>query len=90
MHDENFPESANLYKQSLRRIFKIVWPETISNEHLWKMTAGKPIIQQNKKRKWKWVGYTLRKDSQAIDKLSIGTPRDNAREKSLRRLEGER
>jgi hypothetical protein len=40
----------------LRRIFKIFWPETNSNEHLWQMAKEKPIIQQIKDRKWQWTG----------------------------------
>jgi ribonuclease HI len=32
------------------------------------MAKEKPVIQQMKKRKWKWIGYTLRKDSQAVER----------------------
>jgi hypothetical protein len=52
----------------LRRIFKIFWPGTNSNEHLWQRAKEKPIIQQIKERKWKWVGHILRKDSHAIER----------------------
>jgi hypothetical protein len=38
------------------------------NEHLWKIAKEKPIIQQIKERKWKWIGHTLKKDSQAIER----------------------
>jgi hypothetical protein len=51
------------------------------NEHLWQIAEKKPIIQQIKERKW--VQYSLRKDSQAIDKFSIGTLRDDIREENL-------
>jgi hypothetical protein len=30
------------------------------------MAKEKPVIQQMKERKWKWIGYTLRKDSQDL------------------------
>jgi hypothetical protein len=32
------------------------------------MAKEQSIIQQIKERKWKWIGHTLRKDSQAIDR----------------------
>jgi hypothetical protein len=32
------------------------------------MAKNKPVIQQIKERKWKWIGHTLRKDSQAIER----------------------
>jgi hypothetical protein len=55
----------------LRRVFKIFWPQTISNEHLWKMAREKPIIIQIKDRKWQWIGHTLRKDSQATERQDL-------------------
>jgi hypothetical protein len=48
------------------------------------MAKEKLIIQQIKDGKWKWIGHTWRKGSQAIDKFSIGTLRDDAREEDLR------
>jgi hypothetical protein len=32
------------------------------------MAKEKPIIQQIKERKWKWIGHILRKDSQAKER----------------------
>jgi hypothetical protein len=32
------------------------------------MAKEKPIIPQIKERKWKWIGHTLRKDSQVIER----------------------
>jgi hypothetical protein len=32
------------------------------------MSKQKPIIPQVKGRKWKWIGHSLRKDSQAIER----------------------
>jgi hypothetical protein len=65
VHKDNFPESQTFINRCLRRIFKILWPETNLNEHLWQMAKKKPITQQIKGRKW--IGHTLRKDTQATD-----------------------
>ena len=45
------------------------WTDKISNTTLWKMTKQLPLENEIKKRKWRWIGHTLRKPpntSQAI------------------------
>jgi hypothetical protein len=42
-------------------IINIRWPDTVSNEDLWKITKQQPIGIQIKSRKWHWIGHTLRK-----------------------------
>jgi hypothetical protein len=46
----------------LRRILNVRWPEVISNIMLWETTRETPVETQIKKRKWKWIGHTIRKD----------------------------
>jgi hypothetical protein len=43
-------------------------PEIISNENLWKITNQRPIEIQIKRRKWRWIGHTLRKPTGCIQK----------------------
>jgi len=45
----------------LRRILNIRWPNHISNKQLWERTRQGPIDLEIKKRKWRWIGHTLRK-----------------------------
>jgi hypothetical protein len=47
----------------LRKILQIRWPDTITNEVLWEQTGQKPLENHIKKRKWSWIGHTLRKPS---------------------------
>jgi hypothetical protein len=46
----------------LRYIMKIWWPRDISNEKLWEMTGQININKKIRKRKFGWIGLTLRKD----------------------------
>jgi len=46
----------------LRRIMNIKWTDKITNEELWRITKQKSIKIQIKRRKWRWIGPTLRKD----------------------------
>ncbi|MEE4247060.1 MAG: reverse transcriptase domain-containing protein [Kangiellaceae bacterium] len=69
----------------LRNILQIRYPETISNRDLWQRTQQDPIGQQIARRKWRWIGHTLRKPAgniarQALEwnpqgKRKVGRPR---------------
>ena len=47
--------------QCLRRILKIRWTDRVRNETLWERTGEEPIEIQILRRKWRWIGHTLRK-----------------------------
>jgi len=48
----------------------VKWTDKTTNEELWKITKQKPIEIQIKRRKWNWIGYTLRKEAGAIEKTT--------------------
>ena len=43
-------------------ILRIWWPNIISNKDLWKVTGQKDINLEIRKRKFRWIGHTLRKE----------------------------
>ena len=43
----------------------------VTNEELWRITKQKPIENQIKRRKWNWIGHTLRKEAGAIKKPAL-------------------
>jgi len=49
----------------------IKWTDKITNEELWRITKQKPIEIQIKRRKWNWIGHTLRKEAAAIEKTAL-------------------
>ena len=49
----------------------IKWTDKITNEELWRITKQKPIEIQRKRRKWNWIGHTLRKEAEAIEKTAL-------------------
>jgi hypothetical protein len=55
----------------LRRILNVRWPDVISDIMLWEKTGEKPIELQIKKRKWKWIGETIRKDENAVERIVL-------------------
>ena len=45
----------------LRYILGIIWPERIANKDLWQQTEQERVEVVIRRRKWKWIGHTLRK-----------------------------
>ncbi|VDP30702.1 unnamed protein product [Schistosoma margrebowiei] len=55
----------------LRKILNIHWPDTISNSLLWERTNQLPAEEEIRKRRWKWLGHTLRKSSNCITRQAL-------------------
>ena len=55
----------------LRRILNIHWPDTISNQDLWQKTAQQPVEEVIKRRRWGWIGHTLRKPNTCITRQAL-------------------
>ncbi|RUS89829.1 hypothetical protein EGW08_002441 [Elysia chlorotica] len=55
----------------LRNILGVHWPEVISNEELWERTRQTPVETEIMKRKWGWVGHTLRKPASNITRQAL-------------------
>jgi hypothetical protein len=57
---------------------------------LWETTGETPVEVQIKKRKWKWIGHTIRKDENAVERTALewnpqGTRKRGRPKKTLRR-----
>jgi hypothetical protein len=50
----------------LRSILRIWWPKILSNEYLWKLLESGDINLEIRRRKFRWIGHTLRKDRSEI------------------------
>ena len=81
----------------LRRILKIFWPNTISNEDLRNRTGLGTIAETLKARRWRWLGHVCRMPSNSLPRTALrwtpqgkrdrGRPRETWRrtiEKDLR------
>lgn len=50
----------------------IFWPDKITNYDLWKSTDQEPIQISITRRKWRWIGHTLRKPVKDITRQALG------------------
>jgi hypothetical protein len=55
----------------LRKILRIYWPNTISNIDLWHKTNQLPVEDEIRKRRWRWIGHTLRKPPSNITRQAL-------------------
>jgi hypothetical protein len=55
----------------LRYILRIWWPNNISNKDLWRVTGQEDINLEIRRRKFRWIGHTLRKEYGEIPKAAL-------------------
>ncbi|XP_028649227.2 LOW QUALITY PROTEIN: uncharacterized protein LOC114645554 [Erpetoichthys calabaricus] len=55
----------------LRKILHIRWPDTISNTNLWERTCQHSVEVEIWKRRWGWIGHTLRKPQTSITRQAL-------------------
>ena len=55
----------------LRRILQIRWPEVISNTDLWQRTNQQSAEDEIRKRRWRWIGHTLRKPPNNVTRQAL-------------------
>jgi len=55
----------------LRRILKIKWPETFSNVEIWQRTTQETIEIEIKRKRWGWIGHTLREPTSSITRQAL-------------------
>jgi hypothetical protein len=49
----------------------VKWTDKITKEEVCRITHQKSIENQINRRKWKWNGHTLRKETEAIEKTAL-------------------
>jgi hypothetical protein len=55
----------------LRRILRIFWPNTISNEELYKRTNTIPLSQEIKRGRWTCIGHVCRMHPTSIPRVAL-------------------
>ncbi|VDP10450.1 unnamed protein product [Schistosoma margrebowiei] len=59
----------------LRKILQIRWPDTISNNVLWERINQIPAGEEIRKKRWNWIGHTMRKAPNCVTRQALtGNP----------------
>ena len=78
------------FNTCLMRIYKIQWQEKIQNEVLWERAGQDPVAKQILRRKWGWIGHTLRKPASSTTRQALTwNPQGKGREDGLTTVGGE-
>ncbi|CAH1266510.1 Hypp3401 [Branchiostoma lanceolatum] len=67
----NIKKLQTFINSRLRFILGIWWPKKISNVELLDRTGQEPVEVTIRRRKWRWVGHTLRKPPAAITRTAL-------------------
>jgi hypothetical protein len=70
---------------------ELEWPNIIYNKDLWKVTGQEDINLEIRKRKFRWIGHTLRKEDGEIPKAALlwnpqGKQEERKTEKQLQKI----
>ena len=64
----------------LRQILRLRWQDKVPNIDLWKRSRQEPMALQIRRRKWRWVGHTLRKAHTNVTRQALEwNPQGNRR-----------
>ena len=59
------------HTKSLRRICRIFWPNTISNEALYAQCHQDSMDNIITRRRWRWIGHVMRKNRDDITRTAL-------------------
>ena len=71
----------------LRVILRVRWTDRVRNEDLWERAYQVPIEEDIKRRRWRWIGHTLRKSGGSISRYALKWNPQGKREKTTRDME---
>ena len=77
-HERQFGSTRALHNKlhvfvnkCLRHILGVHWPNVISNEELLRRTNMESIVTSLKHSKWRWIGHTLRRESNNVARQAL-------------------
>jgi len=82
--DQNHqPQSSSLPEQvpAQDSLYKLYWPQTIAKYELRRRTGTKPITQQVRRKRWKWIGHVLCMLPAALTQVTLRWTPDGRRKR---------
>ena len=71
MTESDLQKISTFHTKNLRRILRIFWPQRISNEDLLQQCGQESMEAILLKRRWKWIGHTLRREPDHISRVAL-------------------
>jgi hypothetical protein len=68
----HYPNRIQVFiNRCLRRVFRVFWPNVLSNEDLWSRTNEEPVTVRINRTKWRRIGHKLRMKQDAVEKRAL-------------------
>ena len=78
MTESDLNKLSTFHTKNLRRILRIFWPETISNQHLLACRNQDSMGTIIMRRRWRWIGHVMRRKPGDISPTALHwTPEGN-------------
>ena len=68
---EDMGKLASFHNGCLRKICRIFWPNKVSNQHLYERTKTGCILDEIRRRRFRWLGHALRMQQDCIPKVAL-------------------
>ena len=81
MTETDLAKLRSFHTICLRTILRIFWPEKISNEDLLRRCQQQDMGTIIARRRWQWIGHTLRKEQQSITRTALHWTPDGKRKR---------
>ncbi|XP_078318223.1 uncharacterized protein LOC144620670 [Crassostrea virginica] len=81
MTDQDQSKLSTFHTKCLGRILRIFWPNTINNEELLRKCNQLDMATILTRRRWKWLGHVIRKDSRSHTKTALHWTPDGKRKR---------
>ena len=72
---------STFHTKSLRKIQRIFWPQTISNQHLLSLCKQDNMATILMRRRWKWIGHVIRREQDNITQTALHWTPDGKRKR---------
>ena len=72
---------SRFHTSCLIKVCRIYWPQKITNKELYQRTGQRDITTIIKQRRWRWVGYVIKKDRNSITRTALRWRPDSGRRK---------
>uniref|UniRef100_A0A0L8HA18 DUF6451 domain-containing protein n=1 Tax=Octopus bimaculoides TaxID=37653 RepID=A0A0L8HA18_OCTBM len=67
----NYKKIQTFITKCLRQILHLKWFDRVPNTNLWERANQEPIHVQIRRRKWRWIGHTLRKEPSNVTRQAL-------------------
>uniref|UniRef100_A0A0L8HUA2 Uncharacterized protein n=1 Tax=Octopus bimaculoides TaxID=37653 RepID=A0A0L8HUA2_OCTBM len=67
----NYKKIQTFINKCLQQILHLKWFDRVPNTDMWERANQEPMHVQIRRRKWKWIGHTLRREHSNVTRQAL-------------------